>query len=72
MSARLDDALEICLEALRTGADLESCLALYPEIANELRPNLETAIALGSTAFAVPPDAYHRSRTRVLQRLSKL
>jgi len=37
MSTRLFDAFEVCLAAMATGVDLESCLSLYPSLHEELR-----------------------------------
>ncbi len=39
----LDDILEACLRYLQNGESLESCLARYPEVAEDLRPLLHTA-----------------------------
>lgn len=43
MSDRAAAAYEVCLQALRTGASLEACLSLYPDLADELRPALQAA-----------------------------
>lgn len=69
----LFDALEICLQEMERGADLDSALARFPEHAGELRPILETAIKARSMAPDEPsPDAVKRSRARVLQRAAGL
>ncbi len=68
-----DDALEICLQALEQGADIESCLVRYPYWADELRSLLETAAQAKSTlSIDVPADAMRRSRMRVLQQAAEL
>ncbi len=67
MSDRLYDAFEVCLAALQTGVDLETCLELYPDLAAELRPALEAALAARSMAHdGLPAGARQRSRARVL------
>jgi uncharacterized membrane protein YgcG len=68
MNEKLYDALEVCLKALETGVDIEAVLALYPQMADDLRPMLEAS--LHARSFAVPsvPEAViKRGRARVLQ-----
>jgi uncharacterized membrane protein YgcG len=76
MTNNLYDSLEICLQALEEGADgasLESCLARFPALADELRPILETAIQARAQAVReVPADAMRRGRARVLQHAAEL
>jgi hypothetical protein len=65
--SRLHDALEASLEAMRSGADLEACLGIYPDLAERLRPALEAALAASILASEeVPAEALNRSRSRVL------
>ncbi len=67
MSDRLSDAFEVCLAALKTGVGGEACVELYPDLAAELRPALETALlAISSAPVGVPAAAIHDSRERVL------
>ena len=40
----LYDALEICLQELEQGADIETALIRYPDLADELRPILELSL----------------------------
>jgi len=73
MSERLYDAFEVCLSALATGVDLETCLALYPDLADELRPALKTAQSARLAAQAeVPATAMNRSRARLLTHAGEL
>ncbi len=65
MSVSLPAALEVCLSAMRTGASLEACLALYPDLAAELRPLLEAAQA----ARMVPPPSTSAAAARSRQGL---
>lgn len=67
MSEKLYNALEVCLNALETGADPGSVLNLYPELKEELAPLLDAsrqARLLG--AMEVPEAALRRGRARVL------
>ena len=41
MNDTLIAALDDCLTALEHGADLEECLRRYPDLAEQLRPELE-------------------------------
>jgi hypothetical protein len=73
MTDNLYDALEFCLQALEQGASLESCLARFPALADELRPILETAVQARTQAVQdVPADAMRRGRARVLQHAAEL
>ena len=68
MNEKLYDALEVCLNALETGVDIETVLKLYPQEADELRPVLEASIQARALALpAVPEAAIQRGRARVLQ-----
>jgi len=67
MSDQLIVALEDCLARMEQGADLESCLAYYPELAAELRPLLLAAMDAESLAEKdVPLDRVRRSKARFL------
>ena len=73
MNERLYDALEVCLNALETGVDIESVLKLYPQEADELRPVLEASVRARALALpAVPEDAVQRGRARVLQHANEM
>lgn len=73
MNEKLIEALEVCLNALETGANLESVLNLYPHLADELRPVLEASIqARSMAAVAVPEAAMRRGRARVLQHAAEM
>jgi len=67
MNEKLYEALEVCLNALETGVDLESVLGLYPQFADELRPVLKASIQARSLALKEVPEAVvKRGRARVL------
>ncbi len=72
MIPRLEDALEVCLQALQDGADLEACLALYPDLAEDLRPLLEAALEAQTTPSLPTAAAISRSRARFLTRAGAL
>lgn len=69
----LYEALEICLQDIEQGADLESVLFRYPELADELRPMLETAADAKSMSVPAPSaDVVRRNRARILQHAAQL
>lgn len=70
----LYDALEICLQELENGADVETALARYPEFADELRPMLEASSAARKlTVVRDPsPEAMRRGRAKLLQRAAEM
>jgi hypothetical protein len=69
----LYDALEVCLQELENGADLETVLFRYPDLADELRPILETAVKARSIPVPGPSaEAVRRKRARVLQHAAQL
>ena len=67
------DVLEICLQELENGADLETVLARYPDLANELRPILNASVMARTMAVPAPsPDAIRRGRAKLLQHASEM
>ena len=69
----LYEALEICLQDLEKGADLESVLFRYPDLADELRPILEVSTSARSMAAPVPsPEVVRRNRSKVLQHAARM
>ncbi len=59
----LADILNECLDRLAGGESLQGCLASYPQIAEELRPLLETALA-AKKAIDIEPDPQFKARAR--------
>jgi hypothetical protein len=73
MQTNLFDSLEICLQALDKGADLESCLALFPDLMDDLRPILTAAVQAHSAAIReVPAEVLSRGKARVLQAAAEM
>jgi len=69
----LYDVLEICLQELENGADLESVLARYPDLAEELRPILKASIMARTRIVSDPaPDVVRRGRAKLLQHASQM
>ena len=67
------EILEICLRELEQGESLDTVLARRPELADELRPILETAVKARAIAAPSPSEVViRRSRARVLQRAAEL
>lgn len=68
MNDKMYEALEVCLNALETGVEIDAVLQLYPQFADELRPILEASVQARSLAVpTVPTEAMQRGRARVLQ-----
>jgi hypothetical protein len=67
------DVLEICLQELENGADPETVLARYPDLASELRPILKASVMARTMAVPAPsPDAVRRGRAKLLQHASEM
>ena len=72
---KLYDVLEICLQELENGVDLETVLARYPDLASELHPILKASINARTRSVAVSapsPEAVRRGRAKLLQRASEM
>jgi hypothetical protein len=64
----LYEVLEICLQEIERGENIEAVLFRYPEYADELRPILEGALNARSMAITAPSaEVVRRNRARVLQ-----
>lgn len=69
----LYEALEICLQDIEKGVDVESVLFRYPDLADELRPILEASAGAKNMAVPAPaPDAVRRNRAKVLQHAAQM
>src|SRR5919106_1567424 len=69
----LYEALEICLQDVEQGADIETVLFRYPDLADELRPILQASVQARSMAVPVPSvEVVHRNRAKVLQHAAQL
>jgi hypothetical protein len=63
----LPDALDICIRAIQNGADPEVCMQLFPSLASELRPLLETALLANNISSENPTSfALQRSLKKLL------
>ncbi|NJC95408.1 MAG: hypothetical protein C3F07_12210 [Anaerolineales bacterium] len=69
----LYEALEICLREIEAGADVDTVLFRYPELAEELRPILEASINAKAMAVSAPTEEIvKRNRAKVLQRAAEM
>src|SRR5512139_2133787 len=69
----LYDVLELCLQEMETGTDIETVLSRYPKHAEELRPILETSVqAIGLAPMGPSPEVERRGRAKVLQQAALL
>ena len=63
-----NDALEDCLDVMRSGGDLRNAVARYPQHAEALSDDVRIAYALRRAAFSVvPPEG---AETRAALRLT--
>lgn len=70
---KLHEVLEICLEAIEHGMDIDATLARYPDISDELRPILETSVNAKRMAAPDPSAGMmRRNRAKVLQRAAEM
>ena len=72
---KLYDVLEICLQDLENGANLESVLARYPEFEKELRPAFKASIHARTrsvTAQSPTHESLRRGRAKLLQHASEM
>ena len=70
---RLHETLEICLREIEQGADLDTLLFRYPDLANELRPILEASVkATGMAARAPSEEVIRRNRAKLLQHAAEM
>ncbi|MBK8418389.1 DUF5666 domain-containing protein [Candidatus Villigracilis saccharophilus] len=72
MNNKLYDALETCLQEIEKGAALESVIARYPDLANELRPILKASIQARKLSADPSAEAMRRGRAKLLQRASEM
>jgi hypothetical protein len=73
MNDRIQNAFDVCLTAMHSGVELEACLNLYPDIASDLMPLLETAWAAQQIAVKdAPKTAANRSRATMLAQAANL
>ena len=66
MRHEVDAALDQCLEWMRGGTAVETCLSRYPEYADELRPLLETVTQVGRV---LTPPASRTARAEGQERM---
>ena len=69
----LNDILEICLQELENGADLETVLARYPKMAAELRPMLQAARTAKLVTIPRPAEnILARNQAKFLQQYDRI
>lgn len=69
----LYEVLEICLQEIEQGAAIDTVLSRYPDLANELRPILETSVSARHMAAPAPSaEAVRRNRAKVLQHAAQM
>ena len=70
---KLYQALEICLNDIQEGADIQTVLRNYPDLADELQPLLEASLHAKELAVPTPSqEIITRNRTRLLQHAAEI
>lgn len=73
MNNRLIETLEICLREIERGADVDTLLFRYPDLADELRPILEASVKAKGMASPVPSEEIvRRNRAKLLQHAAEM
>lgn len=69
------DALETCLQELENGADVETVLTRFPDLASELRPILKVSMKARARGVSTPgpsPEVVRRGRASLMQRAAEM
>ncbi|MFC1916409.1 FecR domain-containing protein, partial [Chloroflexota bacterium] len=70
MNAKLLRILDECIEQINKGEKIESCLAQYPQVQEQLEPFLGTVRAISALPKVSPSDEFRRlSKVRLLARI---
>ena len=70
---KLYEALEVCLNEIENGADVDTVLFRYPELADELRPILEASVKAKAMAVPAPSqEVVRRNRAKLLQHAAEM
>jgi hypothetical protein len=70
---KLYEVLEVCLQEIEQGADIDTVLFRYPDFADELRPILEASAGAKNMAAAAPStEVVRRNRAKVLQHAAQM
>jgi len=70
---KLYETLDVCLKEIDQGADVDTVLFSYPELADELRPILEASVKAKEMAVQAPSDdIVKRNRAKLLQHASQM
>lgn len=73
MNNRLIETLEICLREIERGADVDTLLFRYPDLADDLRPILEASVKAKGMASPVPSEEIvRRNRAKLLQHAAEM
>ena len=71
--SNLYDVLEICLNELEQGAEVDTVLFRHPEFADELRPILNASVEARKLSVPAPSaEVVRRSRARVMQKAAEM
>ncbi|MFC2006366.1 FecR domain-containing protein, partial [Chloroflexota bacterium] len=72
MKADLTKILDDCIEQIRNGETIETCLVKYPDMREKLEPLLDMVLSICSLPTVTLPDSYVRvSKARLMTRITK-
>ncbi|HSG44022.1 MAG TPA: DUF5667 domain-containing protein [Anaerolineales bacterium] len=67
------EILEVCLNEIEQGVNIDTVLSRYPEHADELRPVVEASVQAKDMAVPAPsPEVVKRNRAKILQRAAEM
>ncbi len=70
MRPELSKVLDECIERIRKGETVESCLAEYPNLRKQIKPLLDTALSISGIPQVSPSDEFRKtSKARLMARL---
>lgn len=70
---KIYETFEICLNEIEHGAEVDAVLSRYPDLADELRPMLETSAQAKEMSVPAPSeDIVKRNRAKLLQRAAEM
>ena len=70
MRTELPKVLDECIERIRNGETIETCLSEYPDMREQIRPLLYTTLSIFAIPKVSPSDEFRRiSKARLMMRL---
>ena len=72
MGHKLPQAFSECLASIKRGEAPDACLARYPQLRQQLKPLLVTALSVSAVPRALPSNDFRRqAKSRLLARMTE-